>query len=245
MALSLMTPAAAEPAVLDLDVAGVCRRFGQRWALVDISFELPRGRMLAVTGRNGSGKSTLLRILAAALRPDYGRARVAGYDPTTDREAVRRRVALLSHDSYLYEPLTALENLALIAHLLGKPADDAELLMLLDGFGLGDHARRPVAGFSAGMRRRLALARIVLHDAPVVLLDEPYTHLDPSGTELVDELIILLRCRGSTIVMATHRLDKARAMCDQALVLDGGRMAWRGLGAALPRDKPNRYEGSA
>src|SRR5207253_6990723 len=108
--------------------AGLCRRYGRRWALADVSFEVPAGALAMVTVRNGSGKSTLLRVLATAIRPDLGTARILGHDVRAERELVRHRVGLLGHRTHLYEPLTALENLAVVARFLGADAGRRALL---------------------------------------------------------------------------------------------------------------------
>src|SRR6266478_3350940 len=133
--------------------AGVCRRYGRRWALTDVSFEVPEGALVMVTGRNGSGKSTLLRVLATAIRADRGTVRILGHDVRADREAVRAKVALLGHRTHLYEPLTALENLAVVARFLDGDGRRTALLPRLEEVGLLDRADDPVQTFSAGMRQ--------------------------------------------------------------------------------------------
>ena len=215
--------------------SGLCRRYGRRWALVDVSFELSAGSALMIAGRNGSGKSTLLRLLATAIRPDRGSARVAGHDVREERDQVRRNVALLSHHSYHYEALSALENLQVAARFLGKDAGRPALLSLLERVALADRADDSVHTFSAGMRKRLSLARTLLQDARVVLLDEPYGELDPPGFRMIDELLEVLRKRGASILMATHLLERGAALCDRGLVLDAGRLAWSGPAADLPQ----------
>src|SRR6186997_225301 len=152
-----------------IDASGVARRFGRRWAVAGVSLRVAPGTRLMVTGRNGSGKSTLLRVLATASRLDQGTARIAGFDLATERAAVRRNVALLGHHSYLYEALTARENLEIARRFLGAPADRVDAL--LAEVGLLARADEPVLVFSAGMRKRLALARALLQDARVLLLD--------------------------------------------------------------------------
>lgn len=217
-----------------VDAQGLCRRYGRRWALVDVSFRIAPGRSVMVAGRNGSGKSTLLRIVATAIRPDRGTARVLGHDIREDREAVRRRTALLDHASYLYESLTALENLTVSARLLERDARPAALLPLLAEVELAERADDAVSTFSAGMRKRLALARTLLQEGGVVLLDEPYGELDPPGFRMVDRLLSTLRARGSTVLMATHLLDRGAALCDEGIVLEGGRLRWQGPARDLP-----------
>ena len=215
--------------------AGVYRRYGRRWALVDVGFELPEGSVAMVTGRNGSGKSTLLRVLATALRPDRGTVQVAGHDVRADREGARRSIALLGHRTHLYEPLTAAENLAVCARFLGRSASRTAILARLEEVGLAGRADDAVQTFSAGMRQRLALASVMQQEAPVVLLDEPYGHLDPQGFLLVDALLDTLRRRGATVLMATHLLERGRALCDQALVLDEGHLLFCGASKQMPQ----------
>jgi heme exporter protein A len=223
---------AAAPAV---EATGLCRRYGRRWALVDVSLRIPKGSVAMVTGRNGSGKSTLLRILATAIRADRGSASVAGADVVRERDAVRRRVALLSHHSYHYEALTALENLAVAARFVGRPTARDALVTRLAEVDLAGRADDPVSTFSAGMRKRLSLARTLLADAAVVLLDEPYGQLDPPGFELVDALLGSLRERGVTVLIATHLLERGASLADTAIVLESGRLEWAGAAGELAR----------
>lgn len=222
---------AATPAVL---AQGLCRRYGRRWALVDVSFAVAPGRAVMLAGRNGSGKSTLLRVLATAIRPDRGEARVAGHDVRADRDGVRRAVAMLSHYSYHYEAFSALENLQVAARFLGRDARRQALLPLLAEVALAERADDAVQTFSAGMRKRLALARALLQEASVVLLDEPYGELDPPGFRLVDRLFGVLKARGASLLMATHLLDRGAALCDDGLVLEAGRLVWAGPAKDLP-----------
>ena len=211
-----------------VETDGLGRRYGRRWALVDLALRVPRGAVVMVAGRNGSGKSTLLRVLATAISPTRGAARVAGFDVAADREDVRRRTALLGHASYTYEALTALENLAIAARFLGREHGREPLRAALFEVGLAERGDDAVETFSAGMRKRLALARVWMQQAEVVLLDEPYGQLDPPGFRLVDRLLGRLREEGRTVVMATHLLERGADLCDTAVVLEGGRLAWTG-----------------
>jgi len=210
---------------LAVDAAGLSRRYGSRWAVSDVSFQLAQGKTLLVAGRNGSGKSTLFRILATAIRPHAGSATVAGYS-LNDRENVRRKIALLSHSPYTYESLTARENLDVAARFLGKSRPEIDSLLEL--VGLGHRAEDRVDTFSAGMRKRLMLARTLLQDAPVVLLDEPYGQLDPAGFTMIDRLIVRLRAEGKTLLVATHLVERVALLADLAFVLESGSIAWSG-----------------
>jgi heme exporter protein A len=213
---------------------GICRRYGRRWALAEVSFDIAEGAVAMVTGRNGSGKSTLLRVLATAIRADRGTVHILGLHAGDERERVRRSVALLGHRTHLYEPLTALENLTIVARFLGGDARRQPLLARLEEVGLGDRGDDAVQTFSAGMRQRLALASVLQQEPRVVLLDEPYGHLDPPGFLLVDELLRRLRRQGSTVVMSTHLVARGQKLCDQALVLEEGRLTYAGTAALMP-----------
>lgn len=233
--------------MIAIAAAGVSRRYGRRWALTNVGFEVPEGALVMVTGRNGSGKTTLLRVLATALRPDMGTVRILGHDVGREREQVRRDTALLGHRTHLYEPLTALENLAVAARFLGADAGRPALLARLEEVGLGDRADDFVQTFSAGMRQRLALARTLQQDPRVVLLDEPYGHLDPPGFLLVDGLLQRLRRDGVTVLMATHLVARGRKLCDRGLVLEAGRLVFSGSVAEMPQtdaDAPGFAEGA-
>jgi heme exporter protein A len=187
-----------------------------------------------ITGRNGSGKSTLLRVLSTAIRADRGTARLAGFDLRTATHKVREHVALLSHSSWLYEALSALENMQVAARFLGRDPGREALLPLLEEVGLAHRADDSVETFSAGMRKRLSLARALLQEASVVLLDEPYGQLDPPGFRLVDSLLDRLRQRGTTVLMATHLLERGAELCDLGAILEEGRLQWFGPAAELP-----------
>ena len=211
---------------LAIDARNLARRYGRRWALADVTFQLERGRVLMVAGRNGAGKSTLLRTLATAIRPHQGSASVHGFDLERERFDVRRLTALLGHQSFLYESLTAFENLAVAADAMG--GSRSLVSPLLDRVGLGSRSNDAISTFSAGMRKRLSFARVLLQNAGVVLLDEPYGQLDPQGFALVDEVVRQLRVQGATVLMASHQIERGAALADEAMVLESGRVAWRG-----------------
>lgn len=214
-----------------IDVERLARRYGRRWALAEVTFRVAAGSVMMVAGRNGAGKSTLFRVLATAIRPDRGRATVGGFDVIRHREDVRKYTALLSHASYLYDALTPKENLQVVADHLG--ISRSGIPAILDRVTLGARANDPVSTFSAGMRKRLSFARILLQDPRLVLLDEPYGALDPPGFDLVDDVIRELQSRGTTILMATHQWERSSRLCDTALVLEQGRVAWMGPAAEV------------
>jgi heme exporter protein A len=191
-----------------------------------------------IAGPNGSGKSTLLRVLSTAIRPDGGRANVGGFDVVRQRDDIRQFSALLSHYSYLYESLTARENLEILARL-GRLSrrneagthDGGSLASLgmtvdrvLERVGLAGRAGDNVDTYSAGMRKRLSFARVLLQKPAVAMLDEPFGQLDPAGFALVEEVVADLKRRGSTVLLATHQVDRVERFCDMKIALEAGRI---------------------
>jgi heme exporter protein A len=205
-----------------IEVDRISRRYGGRWALAEVSFRVPPASVMIVGGHNGAGKSTLFRVLATAIRPDRGSATIGGFDVVRDRVDVRRMVALLAHHNYLYDSLTARENLQVFADHMGVSRQP--IMQLLAQVGLDARADDVVSTFSAGMRKRLSFARVLLQEPRVAFLDEPYGALDPEGFALVDTVVNELRNRGATVLMATHQLERASALADQVLMLEQGRV---------------------
>ncbi|HEY6760959.1 MAG TPA: ABC transporter ATP-binding protein [Baekduia sp.] len=202
-----------------IELAGLTRRYGDREALSDVTLTLDVGATLVVFGPNGAGKTTLLRVLATLLRPHGGAARVLGHDLPDAGWAVRGRVGFLGHASLLYRDLTARENLRFHAKLHGAPASRVD--ELLDRVGLLARADDPVHTYSRGMVQRAAVARAVLHDPELLLLDEPTANLDPHAAELVDPLIG--PSSGRTRVVTSHDPVGGLRDADLALGLRGGR----------------------
>ncbi len=219
-----------------IEAEHLARRYGRRWALSDVSFHVPPGTVMMVAGRNGAGKTTLFRVLSTAIRPDRGKASIGGLDLVRHREDVRKMTAMLSHQTYLYESLTALENLQVVADHMGMRRNGVG--HLLEQVGLGARAGDAVGTFSAGMRKRLSFARVLLQDPKVVLLDEPYGALDPPGFDLVDSVIAELKRRGTTILMATHQWERGTSLSDMVLLLEQGQVRWLGRSADFGQEHP-------
>jgi heme exporter protein A len=230
------TPAAAaapsrasggDSAELVVDARQVSKRYVRTWALKAVDLQVRRGELVSLLGPNGSGKSTLLRILMAVTRPTYGEVKLFGVAPKNGG-AVRERLGVLPHQSYLYGELTALENLRFAATMYGIHPVKQYLEEALAHVGLAHVADAQVRTFSSGMRKRLALARATLHDPELVFLDEPYGALDVEGIAWVDGFITELRDARKTLVIATHEIGRALALCDRAVSLHGGRVDFDG-----------------
>jgi heme exporter protein A len=203
-------------------LSGLSRRFARRWALRNARLRVHAGEIVGITGHNGSGKSTLLRVLCTALRPSAGQGMVCGYDLVRDADEVRARTAFLAHTPGLYDDLTAVENLRFAATMLGVPASG--ILPALERAGLANEANRRVRGFSAGMQRRLGIARVLLHAPPVVLLDEPYNSLDREGIELVNDVMRETRERGGAVLVVIHDLVHVAPLVDRVVEMRAGAM---------------------
>jgi heme ABC exporter ATP-binding subunit CcmA len=208
-----------------VSVSAVKKSFGLTWVLEEVTFELRDGECLVLFGANGAGKSTLLKILATLLRPSAGAVRVAGLDAVKQAEAVRTLVGFLGHSSYLYEDLTALENLKFWATLGGLDASASALHDALARVELDGVARERVRTFSRGMKRRLALARVLLGAPRLLLLDEPLDGLDQRGKKWLEEVLVDFRERGGAVVLTTHSLSRGLSIADRVAILAGGRMA--------------------
>jgi heme exporter protein A len=212
-----------------LQLAGLTRNYGERSALSDVSLSLQQGQTLVVFGPNGAGKTTLLRILATLLRPHEGKVRVLGRPLPAEGWAVRGRIGLLGHEPLLYRELSAAENLRFHARLHGVgPARVAEVL---EAVGMHPRAQEPVRELSRGMVQRVAVARAVLHDPELLLLDEPYANLDPAARERVAGLIGRESAR--TRVICSHDPGGGVAEADVVLGLREGRQVMLKPAAAV------------
>jgi len=207
--------------VTALLLEGLARHFGEREALGDVSLSLGEGQTLVVFGPNGAGKSTLLRVLATLLRPHAGQVRVLGSELPQEAWAVRGRIGLLGHEPLLYRQLSARENLRFHARLHG--VGETRVEELLEAVAMTERSSEPVRTLSRGMLQRVAVARAVLHDPELLLLDEPYANLDPAAVELVRPLIGATS--GHTRVICSHDPSGGLAEADVVLGLRAGRVA--------------------
>jgi heme exporter protein A len=199
-------------------------RLGETPILRSLSFRVGWGERRAILGPNGAGKTSLLKLIAGLLRPTSGELRVAGLDPARDGAAIRARLGLLSHQTYLYHELTATENLRFYGRLYGVPDLVQRVDQVLDQVGLYSRRHERVGQLSRGLQQRLGIARAMVHDPDVLLLDEPDTGLDLQAFHLL-ESIALAADRQRTILLTTHNLEYARQLCHSGLVLVGGRLA--------------------
>jgi heme exporter protein A len=211
---------------------GLRREFGGIPVLAGIDLTVDAGELVVLLGANGAGKTTLLRVLATLLRPSGGTLRLFGEDASRHPPAARRRVGHVGHESACYPDLTGRENLRFYAELHGVPDPESRITELLRWAGLEEAARRAVRVYSRGMVQRLALARALLHGPELLLLDEPFSGLDPSASARLQSLLAELRRSGHAIVLSTHDVERVAAIATRVAILHRGRIAWTRDGAA-------------
>jgi ABC-2 type transport system ATP-binding protein len=221
-----------------IETESLSRSFGPIRAVDGLTFQVYEGEVFGLLGPNGAGKTTTVRLLNGVLRPSGGQARVLGLDPAQDGCRLRQQTGVLTEMPSLYERLTARENLALFGALYGIPETELARRVdrMLEEFGLADRADSRVGEFSKGMKQRLALARALLHEPPLLFLDEPTAGLDPEAARQVTEMIARLSHReGRTVFLCTHNLTEAQRLCDRVAVMDRGRLLALGTLEELSR----------
>ncbi|HET7341071.1 MAG TPA: heme ABC exporter ATP-binding protein CcmA [Methylomirabilota bacterium] len=226
-------------------VSGLVRVFGATRVLDGVDLEVAAGEAVALLGPNGAGKTTLLKIVSTLLRPTRGTATVCGLDCVRQAEAVRGVIDLVAHGSHVYEDLTARENLTFWANLAGWPADRDTLTAALADVDLERHADARVRTFSAGMKRRVALARVGLGHPRVLLLDEPFAGLDQRARKWLEGRLETFKAGGGALLLVTHSFGRELGLADRLAILAGGRIALDTPRAALsPEDVQRLYVGS-
>ncbi len=215
-----------------LTARGLTKHFGPAVALAGVDLRVATGEFVVLVGPNGAGKTTLLRLLATLARPTAGELRIAGLDPQREGRAVRRHLGFLSHQTLLYEALTARQNLAFYARLYALEDAEVRIETLLHRVDLWPRRDDLVRTYSRGMQQRLAVARAVLHRPSILLLDEPYTGLDPLAAEQLTLLLAELTEEGTTVLLTTHTLEPVRLAGQRVVVLNGGRIVHDGAVAA-------------
>ncbi|MFD0203178.1 MULTISPECIES: ATP-binding cassette domain-containing protein [Saccharothrix] len=220
---------------LMIEATDVGKAFGAQKALDGVSIAVPKGSVLGLLGHNGAGKTTLVNVLTTMLPPDSGRAEVAGFDVVAQAHQVRSRIGLTGQFAAVDEQLSGLDNLVLIARLLGATPREARArgAELLELFGLADAAKRPSRTYSGGMRRRLDLAASLVGHPEVIFLDEPTTGLDPASRLGLWEIVEGLVTDGTTVLLTTQYLDEADRLADSITVLSKGKVVAAGTSAEL------------
>ena len=210
--------------IIAIAVKGLAKRFGEIQAVADVSFEVRQGELFGFLGPNGAGKTTTINILTGLARPDSGTIRIAGIDCTCNPKAAQHLVGIVPDESNLYPELTGFENLGFCAALYGmeKKEREARARELLETFGLAKAADRRFAGYSKGMKRKLTIAAGIIHNPPLLFLDEPTTGIDVASARQIRQLIAEFNRSGKTIFLTTHYIEEAERLCGRiAFIVDG------------------------
>lgn len=216
-----------------IEARKLTKAFGHQAALRGVDLAVDEGEFLTLFGPNGAGKTTLIRIISSLTRPTAGTVRVRGEELGKAGTSLRRHIGLISHNPLLYGDLTPDENLRFFARMYDLPDAAARIDSVLDQVGLAARRRDPVRTFSRGMVQRLAIARAILHDPAIMLLDEPYTGLDLQAADMLRAVLEELAASNRTVILTTHNLEQGLEMCDRAAILNRGKMAWEGERASL------------
>jgi ABC-2 type transport system ATP-binding protein len=222
------------------------KQFGDYWAVDGVSLDVRPGQVLAILGQNGAGKTTTVRMLTSVLAPTRGRALIAGYDVVKSPQQVRASVGVLTEQHGLYLRMTGHEYLDFFSKIYSLEAAERRKRSLhwLEYFGLAEAAKRPIGQYSKGMRQKLALARTLLHEPPVLLLDEPTSAMDPESAQLVRNAIASLRSEQRTIIICTHNLVEAEMLANKIAIMYHGRILISGTVDELKHKLlgPSEYE---
>jgi ABC-2 type transport system ATP-binding protein len=217
-----------------VQVEGVSKRFAAVDVVDRLSFEIGAGEVLGFLGPNGAGKTTMMRMLLDIIRPDSGRIEVFGSAPGL---AHQHRIGYLPEERGLYRDVTALDTLAYFGALKGMPASEARrrATELLREVGLGDSLAKKAAELSRGMHQKVQVVATILHRPDLLILDEPFSGLDPVNAQLLRDLVLEQRARGAAVVMSTHDMNEAQTLCDRILLIDRGRRVLYGTLADIQR----------
>jgi heme ABC exporter ATP-binding subunit CcmA len=205
-----------------IEVRALTKQFGYKKVLNRINLSVKKGESLALFGPNGAGKTTLIRILSSLARPTSGEVLVGGYDPNSEGEDLRRIIGVISHNTFLYDNLTAFENLKFYGRMYDVRDLKEKIEEVLELVGLRERIHDRVQTFSRGMQQRLSVARMMLHEPAILLLDEPYAGLDQNGMETLKGILEGFREGGKTTIMTSHDLERGLEMCSRVAIIHSG-----------------------
>ena len=209
---------------LALDSQAIGKTFGHFTALGDVTLQIPRGEFVTLFGRNGAGKTTFLKIAATLMRPTRGALLIEGIDIRKEPERARRHIGFLSHNTFIYRDLSAIENLRFFCRLYGVDDSNDRLMGLLERVGLRRRANDTVRSFSRGLQQRVGIARVLLHEPSLILLDEPYTGLDAQAMVMLNEVLDEIVKAGRTVMLTTHDLEQGLRAATRVLIIDRGKI---------------------
>ena len=220
-----------------IEVRKLVKAFGNRAILKGVDLSIAEGEFLTLVGPNGAGKTTLMNVISTLTKPTAGRVVMAGYDLADGATGLRRQIGLVSHKTLLYDDLSAEQNLRFYARMYDVSDADTRIETVLRRVGLWGRQRDPVRTYSRGMQQRLAIARAMLHDPPILLLDEPDTGLDQHAATMLTDLLHEVGATRRTVLMTTHQLERGLELGDRVAILSGGRIAYQAETSDLDGDR--------
>ncbi len=223
----------------DIIAEGVTKSFGNIQALRGIDLKVKKSEFFTVFGPNGAGKTTLIKLLATLSKTTSGKVSIANHDIKKDPDKVRAQIGVISHDPYLYGSLSALENIKFFASLYGIPHAQERAFEVIKQVGLEHRMHDLVRTFSRGMQQRLTVARAIVHEPKILLLDEPYNGLDQEGARIFGEMLRWLKAQGRTIVMTTHNFLEGLEISDRVAIICGGKIVYENEAKSV---EPERFK---
>ncbi len=220
-----------------IEIRKLVKAFGNRAVLKGVDLTVSEGEFLTLVGPNGAGKTTLMNVISTLTKPTGGWVHIAGYDLADGAIHLRRQIGLVSHKTLLYDDLSAEQNLRFYARMYEVDDADARIETVLRRVGLWGRQRDPVRTYSRGMQQRLAIARSMLHDPPILLLDEPDTGLDQHAAAMLTDLLHEVGATRRTVLMTTHNLERGLELGDRVAILAGGRIAYQADKSELDADQ--------
>ena len=234
---------------LALQIRGLSKSFGRTSVLRNLDLDVPWGQVLTILGPNGSGKTTLVKILATLTKADGGTVRVAGLDPRRSGQAVRRYVGVVTHEPLLYDDLTGQENLRFFARMFGVDRTEERIESAAERMGVSQMLHQRASTMSHGTKKRFSIARALLHDPPILLMDEPESGLDQEALLMLERVALDRSQPARTVLMTTHNLERGLALGNRMAILAHGRIAYQesldSVSVATVRDAYFRYTGAA
>ena len=218
----------SKPSVRAIEVTGLCKSFGRSRVLRDLDLQVRWDEVLTVLGPNGSGKTTLIKILATLTRPDSGTVRVAGSDTVRSGQNVRRLIGVVMHDTMMYDDLTAYENLRFAARMFALDRHGERIQEVSERMGVIDRLHQRFGTLSHGLKKRFSIAKALLPDPYILLLDEPESGLDQEALAMLEDILVNGAGRARTVVMTTHNIERGLALGDRVAIIAGGRIAYEG-----------------
>lgn len=219
-----------------IDVKGLVKKIGVKTVLRNLDLSLKEGDFLALFGPNGAGKTTLIKILCSLMIPTSGKVIVGGLDARSQCVALHKVIGVISHNTFLYENLSAVENLSFYGRMYDVPNLKEKIEAYMELVGLSQYRNVQIHTFSRGMKQRLSVARAIIHDPSILFLDEPYTGLDQQGADDLKHLLMQFQEQGKTIILTSHNLSRGLELCTQAAVLKSGTLIFKEASINIMKD---------